>query len=274
MISIVTDSTSYFTKEEATKLDLRVVSANYSADGKNYHESFSDCNGDYEELLKANSNNLQTSHANVYDCLSAFESIIRNGNEALFISISSRLSGTYNSASLAAKQLGSKNIMVLDSLSTAGGLYLLVKKATELAQEGFSLKVIYDKLTILRDKIILAFSVDDMAPLRKSGRIGIVRMSVSTILNIKPILLCVDGAIVSDIMVRGKHELFKELTQKVPLSVKEVVINYIGNNTEASNFYAFLKQTHPNSLISMRKLGPVLGVHLGLGVLSVACISE
>lgn len=270
MITIVTDSTAYFTKKEAEALNIKIVPSSYSVNGQRYLESYSDCNGDFERLLKSNAD-IKTSQPNPSSFLSCFEEILRTGNDILCITISSRLSGTYSTAHIAAKQFGGR-ITVLDSLSTAGGLNLMAVRARELLMTGYPVKEVYNMLLDFRKSIVTAFSVDDMIPLRKSGRIGIVRMSVSTILNIKPILLCEDGAVVSDTIARGYGDIIKKLLQKINHSSKQVVINYIENSSLAFDIFTIVKKTYPDINVKLSKMGPVLGIHLGLGVISVSCI--
>ena len=276
MITIVTDSSSYFKKSEVQKLSIRVIPINYSVNGQSYCESFSDQNGDFEALLKGNSK-YNTWHPNLAAFLSCFEEELQQNNQVLCITISSRLSGAYSTAHMAAKQTENKNIAVFDSQFTAGGLYLLIKEAKKLIESGLALNEIMQKLPAVRDRIAITFSVDDMTPLRNSGRIGFVRMSVGTFLNIKPILLCKDGAVVADSVVRGKSELIKAMANKVSNicpNVQEVVISYIGTNQTATNLYTVIKDTCPNIPIKLQKIGPVLGIHLGLQVLAVSTITR
>ena len=70
----------------------------------------------------------------------------------------------------------------------AGGTYLLIQKAAESIRQERSMEEIIDRLMKLRERIGIVFSVSDMGPLRRSGRLGIVRQSVGTVLNIRPIL--------------------------------------------------------------------------------------
>jgi len=273
MITIVTDSSSYFKKGEARQLGVKVIPINYSVDGQSYNESFSDRNGDFENLLKGKGD-YTTSHPNISAFLSCFDEEIRKNNEILCITISSRLSGTYGTAHMAAKQTESKNIAVFDSLFTAGGLYLLVKEARKLIEKGLTLEEILEKLPAIRDRITIAFSVDDMTPLRKSGRIGFVRMSVGTFLNIKPILLCEDGSIISDSIARGNTEIIKRFVAKITANTQEVVISYIGDNRLASNLYHVINDAFPNASMTLQKIGPVLGMHLGLKVIGVSFINQ
>lgn len=272
MITIVTDSSACIKKSEAQLMGLRVVPINYTVNDHSYSETFSDQNGDFENLLKGNGK-FTTAHPNISAFLSCFEEEFHKNNEVLCITISSRLSGAYSTAYMAAKQTEKKNIAVFDSQFTAGGLYLLLKEAKKLITMGLPLQEVLKELPAIRDRITIAFSVDDMAPLRNSGRIGFVRMSVGTFLNIKPILLCKDGAIVSDSIARGNAEIIEKLVAKISADTQEVVINYIGDNRQVSNLYHVIKDTFAHVKITLQKIGPVLGIHLGLKVIAISFIN-
>ncbi|MCL1902871.1 MAG: DegV family protein [Oscillospiraceae bacterium] len=275
MITIVTDSTSYFKKSEAEELNIKVAPNNYSIDGQNFDESFVDKNGDFESLLISSgaSGALSTAHVNLSEFLNCFEEEVKNGNRVLCITLSSRFSGAYNTANAAAKQVDDNNVFVFDSRLTAGGLYLLIKEAKSLIESGMDLNEIVEKeLPKIRDRITIAFSVDDMTPLRNSGRLGFVRSSIGTFLNIKPILLCKDGALVADCTVRGDREVIKKLLFQLGKSPKKIVISYIGSNQLASDLYNIIKINHPAAELSLQRVGPVLGIHLGFKMISVSFI--
>ncbi|MCL2883174.1 MAG: DegV family protein [Coriobacteriia bacterium] len=271
MIVIVTDSSSYFRRSEAEKLGIRVIPINYCVDGQVFNESYSDGNGDFEGLL-ANGREHSTAHPNVSAYLSCFEEELRAKNQVLCITISSRLSGAYGTADMAAQQAASPDVAVLDSQLTAGGLYLLVKEAARLVAEGRGLEEARQELIGIRERITITFSVDDMEPLRKSGRIGFVRMNVSTFLNNRPILLCQDGAVVSDGIARGSTELVKALTAKVDAGTKEVVLSYVGESRLTTTLYHVIQETYPAVTLTLQKIGPVLGIHLGIQVVAVSTL--
>ena len=273
MIKIITDSTVYLKKQEADLLGVQVVPIPYTVGDLGYQETYSDRNGSFEGLLRSNET-FTTSQPNVEAFLSAFEEELSGGNEVLCMTISSRLSGTYSAAYMAARQTGSEKIAVFDSRLTAGGTYLLVCEARRLADEGEGLGSIVEQLARIREKITIAFSVDDMMPLQRSGRIGFVRMSVRTILNQKPILLCRDGAVVSDSMARGHAEILRKLAEKVPPEAKGAVVNYIENSRTASDLYHVIQQKYPDLPIKLQKMGPVLGIHLGLRVVAVSFLAD
>lgn len=274
MIAIVTDSTAYLTKKEAKELGVRMVPMTYTVSGHLFNESFVDQNGNYERLIFRNLQRCTTSQAPISAFMSVFEELLRHDYEVFCIVISSRLSGTYSSASIAAKEVHKGKIIVVDSLTTAGGLAMLVRKAKKLADEGYSLKEITRIIEDCRDKIGIVFSVDNMDALRRSGRLGIVRQSVGTILNIRPILLCEDGAIVAYGAARGRSEQIKELIARIPRNVKKVVVHNLGEKINIDLMITSIKKKFPSIKVGRCKLGPVLGIHLGPGVIGVSWTTE
>ena len=131
-----------------------------------------------------------TAQASITVFAETFAELVKQGFEVVCLVISSRLSGTYSCASIAAGNVDPEKISVVDSRSTAGGLALLVKYAADLARKGFPRQEIVKKIKAMREQSGIVFSVANMDALRRSGRIGALRQSVGTILNIRPILLC------------------------------------------------------------------------------------
>lgn len=271
MIALVTDSTAYFTKRESEEWGVRVVPMSYTVGGRIFHETYWDKNGDYETLLRDYISQARTSQSSVSAFMSAFDELIRQGYDVLCITISSRLSGTYSSATVAARELGKGRVEVLDSRLTAGGMHMLVKQARRLIDAGKSLPEIMDELIRVRDRISIAFSVSDLTQLRKSGRLGVIRQSVSTILNNKPLFLCVEGTVVSDGMARGHSDQMQRLLKRVPPGTPEIVVHYTRQEERSARaLLESLAQSHPDADIMCRALGPVLTIHLGLSVLGIA----
>lgn len=271
MIAIVTDSTAYITREDARALGVVVVPMTYSIGGHQlYTESYIGENGMFESLLKKNPPGQRTSQATMSAFMSTFEELRSAGHQVLCLTISSRLSGTYSNAAIAARELGGTDISVVDSRTTAGGLFLMARAARRMIDEGMTLDQVTQRLKVLRDKVKVIFSVEDMGPLRRSGRLGVVRLSVSTILNIKPILKCADGSVVSCGIARGRHEQLRALERAVPEAAREMVVEHLCAEKEAGELMERVKLRGVPVL--MRPVGPVLGIHLGLGCVGIAWI--
>ena len=137
MIAIVTDSTAYLTHEEAVELGVVIVPMSYSF-GKDMslNEGCIENDEHAERQVAEGIDHVHTSQATLAGFFNAFQRLRRAGYEVLCITISSRLSGTYANAVLAAKELGGGHIEVVDSLTTCSGLYLLIREARKRIREG------------------------------------------------------------------------------------------------------------------------------------------
>ncbi|MCE5236562.1 MAG: DegV family protein [Clostridiaceae bacterium] len=274
MIAIVTDSTIGIPKSEARALPIRIVPNSYGAGTEISYESYLDDNGDFERRIFSAHEGFKTSQATVSAFASAFSALIKGGAEVLCLTLSSRLSGAYSSACIAAREVDARKIAVVDSLTTAGGLYLLAKRARALIAQGLSLEQAAQTLKKLRESVGLVFSVDDMSALRRGGRLGLVPQSIGTVLNIRPILVCKHGAVVSHGFARGKADRIRKLVAHVPDGASEVLVHHMGEASEAEPLVKSIGQRFPGLRIARYRIGPVLAVHLGAGALGVAWISD
>lgn len=270
MIAIVTDSTICISRAEAAKLGLFIVPQTYHVFGQMFTEGFQGENGRFEELLKLYGSTAKTAHAGIGAFLSTYETLLGRGFEVLAITMSSRLSGAYSAASMAAGELPGRPIRVVDSLTTAGGLTLLCRAVRENIRGGAGLDEAARFAHSCRDEIGTVFSVDNMDALRRSGRIGFVRQSVTTILNIRPVLLCRDGMVISEGMERGQNALITRMASMIPKDASEIIVMDGSNPRQKQLLWNAVGRRFPHLKPDSGKIGPVLSVHLGLGVLGAA----
>ena len=271
MIVLVTDSTAYLTRQEAKALGVVQVPMNYSYESRIlYSEGFVDEDDAMLSTVAADVAHYSTAQASLAAFLSTLEDILADGNQALIITISSRLSGTCANARKAAQELGGDKVIVVDSKTTAGAMYLLLKKAKDWIDAGLTLPEVAAKVREARDKSRTYFSVEDMEPLRRSGRLGFVRLSVSTILNIRPILKLTSGGITTFGLARGRQEQLHLLEDAVANYQAPVVVQHCRADSMANQLAQHLRDR--GIPVIQRLLGPVLTIHLGSGCLSVAWI--
>lgn len=273
MIAIVTDSTAYLTHDEAVRLGVVVVPMSYSfAGNQGFSEGCIENDTGAEMDVAEHIDTVHTSQASLHGFINTFRMLRRSGYEILCLTISSRLSGTYANAVLAAKELGGQDIEIVDSLTTCSGLYLLILEARRRIRGGAKLQGVAKELNKLRERVRICFSVDDMAPLRRSGRLGNVRMSVSTVLNIKPILEIRKGAVASAGLARGRIDQANKLCAFCKDARGLLIVdNFLG--VEAAEKLP-VKLAREDREIERRRIGPVLGAHLGRGCVGVAYIAE
>ena len=273
MIAIVTDSTAYLTHEEAVALGVVVVPMSYSfSDNQSFNEGCIEADTRAEQEVAEHIDTVHTSQASLNGFINTFKRLKSAGYDILCLTISSRLSGTYANAVLAAKEVGKQRIEVVDSLTTCSGLYLLIREARMRIRSGAKLSAVAKEINKLRERVRICFSVDDMAPLRRSGRLGNVRMSVSTMLNIKPILEIRDGVVVSAGLARGRLDQTNKLCNFCKDAKGLLLVdNFLG--AEAAEKLP-IKLAREDREIERRRIGPVLGAHLGRGCVGVAYIAE
>ena len=272
MIVIVTDSSAYLTREEADRLGAVVVPMTYSLGGAVRPENYAGENGDFNRLIHRYTVKLHTAQASRAAFVSAFRSVVQAGNEVLCVTMSSRMSGTCGNALFAAREVDLSKIRVVDSLTTAGGLAQLVMRARALLDEGMSREEAAQAVEALREKVEIAFTVEDIEPLRRSGRIGSIKSSVSTILNIRPILRCVDGALVSSGVARGRNDQRRQLIARLPKGIGRVIMMEFDAGEQAE---ALARDLEVRGIaVERRALGPVLAIHLGSGAVGLSWLAD
>ncbi len=270
MIAIMVDSAAGISRQEAEQLGAHYVSMTYTVDRQQFVEHYIGENGQFEPFIEQENLERRTSQVSVAAFTSAFERQLAKGRQVLCITISSRLSGTYANAVMAAKEINEDEIKVLDSRNCAGGIYFLILRAQELIAKGLTLTEVADQLIAERNRIQNVFTVNDMTNLRKSGRLGVVRLSVSTILNLRPILCLNNGTVYSKSVARGNHEQLRMLAESVPEGTMYVVLHSRENNPQLPVLQEMLHRRLGEGLeLRIVSLGPVLAIHLGLTYLGV-----
>lgn len=274
MIAIVSDSTICATRDQARAMGITVVPTNFTTGMQAYTERYMDERGPEETRELTLSADCKTSHPPVIAFAQAFEKLLARGFEVLCITISSRLSGAYSSASLAARETDESRVTVVDSQTTCGGLWLLCKEARTLADSGLSLAELALRVKELRPKTGIVFSVENMDALRRSGRLGVIPQSVGTLLNIRPILQCQNGSVASVGVARGLQDRVRQLVRRIPDKPLALMLHYLLPAEAAEALRQAIEQRFEGVPLYTAIGGPVLGIHLGAGTIGVSWITE
>ncbi|MGI5898410.1 MAG: DegV family protein [Christensenellales bacterium] len=274
MIVITTDSTAYLTRQEAKEMGVVHIPMTYSIGSEVYAETLLKNNHLFDELLRAaKAGEVHTSQPVIDSFVRRFKRLVDAGCHVLCLTISSRLSGTYSNAVECAKQFGDK-VRVVDSRSAAGGMYLMLREAKKLIDKGLTLEEVAQAIeNEIREKVGTRFSVADLTPLRRSGRLGLVRQSIGTILNQRPILTCKEGAVVCCDIARGRNDQLRKLVEAVPDNALDVTVQYFREAQEAEVLASRLSERF-GVLVPVRRIGIVLGIHLGFDVIGTIWRTE
>ena len=215
----------------------------------------------------------QATPAAFADC---FEAIASAGDSAVVITLSSKLSGTYQSAVLATEDY--PNIYVVDSQSVAIGTGVLAQYAVELAQQGMGAEEIAQVLTQQREKVCVVALLDTLEYLKKGGRISKTVAFAGGVLNIKPVVTIQDGAVALIGKARGSRNGNNLLVEKIREAggvdfERPVLLGYTGLSSALLEKYVddskALWADHVDKLDGCL-LCSVIGTHTGPGAVAVA----
>lgn len=271
---IIIDSTSDLTPE--IKAQVHTVPLTVHFGDEEYIDGVTiDHKAFYEKLIETDVHPT-TSQATPTAFEEEYEKAKKAGESAVVITLSSNLSGTYQSAVIAAEEY--ENIYVVDGGSVAIGGGILVERALQLLEEGYSAKELAAKLEEEKERIIIVALVDTLAYLKKGGRISKTVAFAGAVLNIKPVLSVTSGQIQILGKARGSKQGNNLLVQEIEKAggvdfSKPVLLGYTGlSDILLKKYIEDSKALWEGNLEDIRytSVGSVIGTHAGPGAVAVA----
>ncbi len=230
----------------------------------------------YEKLAKSNVMPT-TSQVNISSFESFFDEITANGDDAVVITLSSKLSGTYHSACIAAEEYKNR-IFVVDSKNVSLGSGVLAELALKMANDGLNAWDIARRLTVERDNIKVAAVFDTLEYLKRGGRLSSAAAFAGSVLALKPVISVKDGEIAVIGKARGARQmhtyLFKEIDACGGINhIKPCIFGYTG--IDDTHLHDFIREgesyweglTRP---LQITEVGSSVGTHAGPGAIAVA----
>jgi DegV family protein with EDD domain len=279
MIKIVTDSTAYLPESTIRHHDIRIVPLYVHFGEEAFKEGVELSNEAFYARLGEAPTLPTTSQPSAGEFHQVFKELADEGHEIVVLTISSKLSGTWNSAMAAKEMLPGAAISVVDSLTTSVGLQLMVETAAGAVANGVTRQELADQLEEMKQRIHIFFAVDTLEYLAKGGRIGNAKAFLGTLLKVKPILSLQDGAIEPLEQVRTRR---KALDRMLDLVVErassngteaKVAVAHALALEEAGRCKSELLDRLDCGDLALAEIGPVIGTHTGPGVIGIAvCI--
>ena len=271
---IIIDSTTDLVQEYKNRVSVVPLTVNFGEE--EYIDGVTiDYKTFYEKLIESDVLPT-TSQANPDTFMKEFEKVKEAGESAVVITLSSKLSGTCQSAMIAADDF--ENIYVVDGGSATIGNSILVEYAIKLLDEGMSAKEIAEKLEEAKGKIVIVALLDTLEYLKKGGRISKTVAFAGTVLNIKPVVSVIDGEIGMLGKARGSKMGNNLLVQEIEKAggvdfTKPVLLGYSGlSDNLLLKYIEDSKHIWENGLKEIRytTIGSVIGTHAGPGAIAVA----
>ncbi len=267
MIHIITDSSADLPKDLLDKFNISVVPLSVRIDEKEYFEGIDLTPQEFYEKMFSTDHLPKTSQPSPSIFSDAFSSLVDQDDEVLCFTISSHLSGTYQSACLG-KELSQAKVTVFNTLGGSLGHGLQVLKAAELAKAGYTLNEIIQELEEYRDKMNILILLDTLENVVKGGRLSKFQGSIAKVLNIKVILEGVKGEIEVLEKVRGNKKFLKRALDIIG-ERKDDFSETIFGITHTGNFddIEFLKSEitaryNPKDII-VNYMGATMGTYAG-----------
>ena len=281
MIKLVADSTCDLSEELVAKYDIGIAPLSITIDGKNYKDRIDITADEFFSKIAEFKSHPTTAMPSPVDFLKHFEHAYQNGqNEILCICMSSKTSGSYQSAEIAKSYFKDEHpendykIHVLDSTSMSHGSGWLILKSLRLIEKGLNFEEIVDYLEQHKRNVKHFLSVDDLDNLVRSGRLRYGSALIGKIMKVKPIMTMKqgEGAIVSK--ERGRKGVLQHyinaFKSRVDLEQTDfVIVGYTSDKLYAENLVHLIhSETEFKGDILLLQMGVAVGTHVGLGGLS------
>jgi DegV family protein with EDD domain len=277
-VAVVTDTTHYLPPALLADLDVREVSLYVGWEGGLRRESeIADLGAFYDELRTA-ATVPATSQPSVGDVLEVYEPLLAEGRDIVSIHLSAGLSGTLGSARQArAATSAPERIEVVDSETGCGGLGLAVLAAARAASDGATREGVAEAARRAREGLRMWFCVDTLEYLRRGGRVGAAQSWIGGALKIKPIL-ALEREITPIERVRTASRAFERMVEYMD-ALHEAgrdgwAIQHIQAEEQAGRLADRGRALFGSEPLFVSEIGPVIGAHVGPGLLGVGGVAR
>lgn len=277
-VRIILDSTTDLSSEFRGRFPVAALPIFFGTE--KFYDGINLTHAEFYDKLKECDELPKTSQATPADFADIF-STLDEGDEAVVLTVSSKLSGTYQSAVIAAEDYLDR-IFVVDTRTVAIGAGVLAEYAFSLAESGMSARDIAEKITAERDKVRLIAMVDTLEYLRKGGRISAAVAVAGGILGFKPVICVEDGEVKLLGKARGAKNGNNLLEAEIEKTggvdfTRPVLLGYTGTDSTMLERYiddfSKLWTEHRDSL-NVAEIGTVIGTHVGPGAIAAAFFTK
>jgi len=276
-VAIVSDTCHYLPRKLVDNGAIRQVSLYVHWGEDTERESDIADYGSFYQRLRSASELPTTSQPSIGDFLSVYEPLLEQGDDIVSIHLAGGMSGTVRAAEQARDQLGpgARRVHVIDSETACGGQGLVVLAAAAAARTGADAEAVADRARRARAELRMWFAIDTLEFLRRGGRIGGAQAWLGSTLKIKPILT-VESQITPIERVRTSKRAFERMVDLLRARADEGadgwMVQHIQAPTEAAELVSRGKEIFGCEPVTFSEIGPVIGAHVGPGLLGVGGI--
>lgn len=278
MVRIITDSTSDMSAERRSELGIDSAPLTVYFGEESFFDGIDLTPEAFYKKLSTAEKLPTTSQVSPAVFQEMFQKYTDQGDEVVGIFISSKLSGTYQSACMAQDMVKSESIHVIDSLTTTFGLRLLVEEAVKMRDAGMSAAEITEAVSELIPRIRLIAVVGTLKYLKMGGRLSSASATLGTILGICPIVSVIDGLVESVGKCRGQKSAFEFIHKSILREEIDtshfVAFGHTADQAKMDELKDYLLPKVPEINHLEGVIGSVIGTHAGPGATGIAYITK
>jgi len=271
MIGVVTDSACDLTAETTEKHRIAIVPLSIRFGEEVLLDGVELTKAAFWDRMRSGEALPETSAPSAGQFVEVFERLASDGMEGIVcVNLSSRLSATYQSATVAAGQLPGIPVRVIDSRNATTGIGLQVLEAARAAAQGADLDQVVEAVQSAAKRTTVFAALDTLEFLRRGGRIGAAAAFFGTALQIKPMIQLSDGAVVPTGRVRTRSKAIAAVLRRITdagSELREVAVIHADVRDDAERIASQLDLACP---VSIAEIGPVIGTHTGPGTIGAA----
>jgi DegV family protein with EDD domain len=274
MLKIVMDSAGDIPDEWLQDYDVVVIPVNIQFENKTYLQGVDLSNDDFYRLADSTGVIPKTSQPTPQQFVELYKKIAQASDTILSLHVTSKLSGTFNSAVLAAQELKDKlKVIPFDSGSGSAAMGFMCKEVRQLERAGATLQTIVNRLDEIRKNVSIVLTLDTLEYARKSGRVKRLQAALATLINIKPIVILKDGALDMKERVRTRQRAISRVVEIIHERMDDQLVNVAVVHAQSLDAAKQLIQKvnetlHVNELI-LSELSIGVAANLGPGTIGV-----
>lgn len=277
-IHILTDSTSDLSPKLIKEFAIQTIPLTVRFGNETYQDGVEITTPQLIEKIQSSSVFPKTTQPSPVEFLSKFRSLLDNGDEIIYIGLSSKISGTFTSAQLALGELGDAPVSLIDSLNLSMGIGLLALHAAKMVQDGMSRLAIVEQIEKMVPKVRTAFVVDTLDFLHKGGRLSAVEAFVGNILNIHPMIQMTNGVLEVREKIRGRRERALERMLEIATANPDridqgwISVTHVTSPQDAEMLAKALRSMTSANEVVITEAGTVITSHCGPGTIGILYI--
>lgn len=280
MVRIITDSAADFEPFEMENLNIACIPIKVMLGEREYEENVNLSKDEFFALLAEIRESPKTSQPAPAALLEQFEAAKQAGDEALYITISSGISGTYQTAVMTREEADSQDCYVLDSLNATGGQRLQLEYAARLRDQGKTAREILEAVKVIQSKIVLYACIDTLEYLYRGGRISQTVYKLGTMAQVKPIIrVSEEGTIEVPAkaigMRKGMDFLCKRIELQKPSAEHNLYVMYTADRSIGQTLAGKVRELGiqvPEERII--QVGAGIGSHIGPNACGIVYVAE